>query len=333
MSNRSREAILESSADRMVQLGKLFVRHDRFLEVENRIAALARQRRAELKFGETKRQKGLSVIGGSGAGKTEALKKIRQNYCMPRKGAPDERVGEFVTVETPSPGTLKSTGIATLEALQFDIAGKLSAPEIWKLVRYHLAMHKVIFLHFDEAQDFILNQSGREASSVINTIKSLTKCETWPVSVILSGNTVLADILDSDFQLGRRLPPIYFEELVPEVDLDDVEHILLQYLSAAKLEFKPSLEMSDFLTRLIVAASGQLGLIFEFILEAIQLVFDADGTTLDMGDFREVYRSRTGAVDGANPFVATDYKGINTRVVLEGKLLKQERSGNSWGLS
>lgn len=333
MSDLSREETLANSADRMVQLGKLFVRHDRFVDLEQRIAALARQRRAELKFGEFRRQKGLSVIGESGAGKSEALKKIRQNYCVPRKNAPDERVGEFVTVETPSPATLKSTGIATLEALQFDIVGKLSAPELWKLVRHHLAEHKVFFLHFDEAQDFILNQSGREASSVINTIKSLTQSETWPVSVILSGNTVLADILDSDFQLGRRLPPVHFENLAPEADLDDVEHILSQYLSAAKLEFKPPTEMSDFLARLIVSASGQLGLVFEFILEAIQLVFDAGRTTLETGDFKEVYRHRTGAVDGANPFVAADFKSINTRVVLEGKLVRKGGRNKPWALS
>lgn len=194
-------------------------------------------------------------------------------------------------------------------------------------------MHKVMFLHFDEAQDFILNQSGREANSVINTIKSLTQCDRWPVSVILSGNTVLADILDSDFQLGRRVPPVYFENLSPAADTSDVEEILQQYLVAAGLTFEHEGDMDDFVARLIAAASGQLGLVFEFILEAIQLAFDAGRMQLSRVDFQKVFRDRTGAVDGANPFIAADYLGINTRVILEGKLTKQTGPKKSWMMS
>ena len=330
MNVQSLEEILENNADRMVMLSKLFVRHDRFLDLEQRVAALARQRRAELRDGEQRERKGLSVIGPSGAGKSKSLEKIKRKYQGPREGAPDDRVGSFVTVETPSPGTLKSTGIATLEALKFEIVGDPNAAEIWRLVRHHLYMHKVTFLHFDEAQDFILNQSGRESTSVVNTIKSLTQCKKWPVSVILSGNTVLADILDSDFQLGRRVPPVFFENLAPETDLNDVEHILSQYLSAAGLELKRPTDMDDFLARLIFSASCQLGLVFEFILEAIQRAFDAQRLQLCVYDFRDVYRDRTGAVDGANPFVASDYQGINTRVILEGKLTKQKGPKKVW---
>ncbi|MDA8585496.1 TniB family NTP-binding protein, partial [Rhodobacteraceae bacterium] len=264
---------------------------------------------------------------------TEALKKIRQNFSGLRIDAPDDRIGEFVSVETPSPATLKWTGIATLKALNFDIGGKPGAPEIWGLVRHHLAMHRVLFLHFDEAQDFILNQSGREANSVINTIKSLTQCERWPVSVVLSGNTVLADILDSDFQLGRRVPPVHFENLSSAGDTSDVADILQQYLSAADLGFDMESGIEEFISRLIAAASGQLGLVFEFILEAISLAFDAQRQQLHLSDFQQVYRDRTGSVDGANPFIAEDYHGINARAVLDGKLTKQTGPKKSWMVS
>lgn len=333
MITSAQEMRLQQNADRMVHLSTLFVRHDRFVDLEDRVNALARQRRAELTAGLAKRRKGLSVIGESGAGKTEALKKIRQNFCGLRTDAPDNRIGEFISVETPSPATLKWTGIATLKALNFDIGGKPGAPEIWGLVRHHLAMHKVLFLHFDEAQDFILNQSGREANSVINTIKSLTQCERWPVSVILSGNTVLADILDSDFQLGRRVPPVHFENLSSAADNSDVSEILQQYLSAAELDFDVEIGIDEFVLRLIAAASGQLGLVFEFILEAISLAFDAQRQQLQLSDFQQVYRDRTGSVHGANPFIAEDYPGINTRVVLDGRLTKQTGPKKLWVVS
>lgn len=89
MSPQHEEDRLKQNADRMVQLGKLFVRHDRFLDLETRVNALARLRRSELRAGAIVRQKGLSVIGASGAGKTEAMKKIRHSFAGPRDDAPD----------------------------------------------------------------------------------------------------------------------------------------------------------------------------------------------------------------------------------------------------
>lgn len=297
-------------------LGLKFIRHERYAQLEEQFQLLWHRRRAELKVGRVSEARGIALVGLSGAGKTTAIDRL----ILSLNQKPDADTIPVISLRIPSPATLKYVGQTLLKALKYDLKTERQAWYIWDKVRYHLKARRVLFLHLDEAQDLYAKGTQRDMQSVVNMLKSLMQDREWPVGIILSGTEDLREILNFDPQLGRRLFPIEFASINEVIELDEVLMLVEAYCKAANIAcFDPPPDM-QFGARLIHAAAGQFGLVIEIIIGAIEAALIAGETQVDRDAFLRAYRRRTSCVNGVNPFLASDFKRIDTRKLLGRKM-------------
>ncbi|WP_186827042.1 ATP-binding protein [Shimia ponticola] len=216
-------------------LQQAYVPNDNYTQRGQRFEELTAQRRADIKAGLHSNVRGIVLVGRSGSGKSAAFRELMR--CSKDLVLDDPKIGvsEVVSVQVPSPATLKFVGVAVLQALGYPLARDKSVALIWGQVKDHLKRRKTLFLHLDGAQDLTRYQTQNERVAVVRTLKSLMENSSWPVGLILSGMPELADLINADPQLGRRLYPISISRLNSVRDRDTVCDILSLYAARAGL--------------------------------------------------------------------------------------------------
>ena len=94
-----------------------------------------------------------------------------------------------------------------------------------------------------------------------------------------------------------------------------------RYAGRARIEIAPELMNEEFARRLMHAADYEFGLLAELIVQSISDALFESGmdVVLVPSHFAEVFRKRSAAVDGLNPFIAENFKRIDPREVLGGE--------------
>lgn len=297
-------------------LSAKFVPHTPFAHLQDQFDLLLYRRRAELEAGRSSEARGIVLIGNSGSGKSTAMSHLFNRHKDLMQLAPNQSKAEVVSLSVPSPATLKHVGMSCLNAIGYPIRRDRTAGIIWELLQSHLQERETLFLHLDEAQDLHINRNEREMQSVVNTLKSLMLNPIWPTGLILSGMPTLIDLLHLDTQLSRRFIPIHLAPISFTTHGNILPEIVANYLSAAKLPISDGTYSSEFTKRLIHAGAGELGLVIEIIISAIEEALLADHATLGIDDFAAAFRRRSGCVDDLNPFLSDDYRVIDARKLL-----------------
>ncbi|MEE9452998.1 MAG: TniB family NTP-binding protein [Paracoccaceae bacterium] len=303
---------LEKTSACIVGLQAHFAKTERFDDLEQQFLRLKAKRLVEINLGQTSEARGFALIGASGTGKTTAINKLLSLHDAPN----DDAACQVISLSVPSPATLKYVGQTILHTLGYEITTKREAWHIWDLVRHHLKARKILFLHLDEAQDLSAKGTEKETQTVVNMLKSLMQDKDWPVGIILSGTHRLADILNFDPQLGRRVFPVYFEPVLPERDAERFAGLVAAYAGKAKLKLYEDTEGVAFAKRLIHASAQEFGLMIELTIAAIEEALTLGSPELKRGHFALAFQRRTSCLVALNPFLVADYQRIDARQIL-----------------
>lgn len=300
-------------------LRKMYVPTPTYRKLDGHFKALLEQRRADMEDGVVNNARGIVLVGQSGSGKTTAIRELVRKNSGLLKTDPAQEVCEFISLQVPSPATMKFVGASTLRALGYPYSGDKQGPAIWDQVKVQLKLRNTCFLHLDEAQDLARYQTDKERQSVVNTLKSVMENSLWPTGLILSGMPDLKKIVNQDPQLARRLYPVEIGRLHAIRDVEPVLDIVQQYAMKAKLETRSSVRNESFAQRLVHAADYEFGLMAEITVQALSKALSSEGfeTKLQLKHFADVFFERSAAIDALNPFLAEDFARIDPRQIFE----------------
>ena len=308
----------------LAQLRARFFAHRNYRELHDAFSALLNRRRADLEIGAQNEARGIAIIGDSGSGKTTAARRLWATYPDLQAQQSGLEKTEIVSLSLPSPANVNFVGYACLNVLGYPLQRDRTSTIIWDMVHTNLRLRQTLVLHFDEAQDFSVNQNAREMQAMINTLKALMQNPTWPISIVLSGMPQLRDLINMAPQLARRFTSTQFAKLDPVLDSGPIMKMVAGYAEAADMEVGLDLHERSFVRRLIHAASGEFGLTVELLLSAIEIALRAKQPQLSLPHFAQAFARRSGCVPDFNPFTREDYTAINTRLLLLGRVPDEE---------
>lgn len=314
-----------SVSDRVAKLHSAYILSDRDRLIEERIEEMIdhclRVQDARVsgnRVGRLAEARPLLVLGESGSGKTRSLVRIFRRreefggYGNPGGDCP------LVSVDVPSPCTMRMLGTATLKAVGYPITRELREAEVWQVVPGVLKQLGVYFLHFDEVGHVLQCNNPVEIQKVRNTFKALMQSKDWPVWLILSGTPDIAALtLDpGDEQVWRRTLPLYIEDIELAKDAELVRNAI-----SGLGRDKGELDVSHFfddpsIARLIHAAINRLGIVIELIQDAVENALHNGAKRLETRHFAEAYERRTGCDAASNVFTQDDWEKIDPRLAL-----------------
>jgi Bacterial TniB protein len=275
---------------------------------------------------------GFVVVGGSGSGKTAALENLLVDHpAFPGYGI----VGSgctFVSVLVPSPSTLAQLGNETLIAMGYAPDKPLAENVAWNRVRKILKKMRVMFLHYDDVHNVLQQKDAnpKELKKIQATFRNLMISRTWPVQLVLSGTEETLDMFKNDRQLKRRLKYVMFGDLVAADDAEWVGKAVEDFARQAGLKYveRPGKMLVE---RLIHAAAYQFGLVFELLLDAIEVALMAKRRTLGVDDFIEAYADRTSQPDELNIFESAGWQVIDPSIIFEKENQEKEPKAKKGG--
>lgn len=251
--------------------------------------------------------RGVMVIEGSGGGKTTAIKSVLSDIDIL---APNSETGEprCLSLDVPSPATLKSVGVAILEASGMSgVSDNATAAMVWRAVRHRLALLGVVVLWLDEAQDLVLGDSAVETEKTLRMIKSLMKGD-HPVVPILSGTERLGEVIGYDPQVSRRFTKIRPSDLEFGAD----EGRLLGLIDAYCVEAGLRADLGgDLAARLIHASRRRFGRAVVFILHAIESALMDGDENLTIDHFAVAWVKEESSDPGGNVFLVSDWLSVD----------------------
>lgn len=280
------------------QLGRILVIHD------DGTANLAC---APAKFTAALETRGVLVIEPSGGGKTTAIRRVLEGTEALGIN-PETQMPRYLQIQVPSPATLKSVGLAILEATgMYNVKEKTPVWEIWSMVRHRLKLLGIVVLWLDEAQDLILAKSVQDTENAIRMLKSLMQGESGVV-LILSGTQQLGQMTSLDPQVSRRFTKIVPRGLEIGVDEEGLESLVENYCAVAGLSPKIS---GDLTSRLIKGSRQRFGRAVETIINAIECALLENSKALTNDHFSEAWTMQEGCEISANIFDANDWMEIS----------------------
>lgn len=300
----------------ITQLRAMFIRHERYAALEDEFDRLLYQRRAAMEAGSVAEAPGLALIGGSGSGKSTALRWLFRRHEELKPLSADFEQADVASFLVPSPATLKQVGTSCLQGLGYPLRRAATAGYIWSLVQNSLYRRRILFLHLDEAQDLHINQNRSEQQAVVNTLKSLMQNADWPTGLILSGMPSLKFLLNQDAQLARRISVLHFRPLDAAIDLKSASTLVTTYADTARMSVDTAILTPEFTRRLLHAAAYEFGIVVELIIGAIEEAMIRQRVAFGCREFAAAFRRRSACIDDLNPFLRHDYTAVDPRLVL-----------------
>ncbi len=244
----------------------------------------------------------LIVIGDAGAGKTRAIKEAIREI-------PGLSDGPLLIAVAPSPCTLKQLGRNLLHEMGYKVKRDSAEHIIWEMVRAQIKASGKRFIWIDEMHHAINAKGAVELEKISETLKNLAQQRDWPVGLILSGKSKLADFIKRDEQIERRSTMV---ELAPLTFPKHAEHLK----NAVEIIIQKHANMStngiitdEFANRLCAAARGNYGTIIKMTRLAVFQALDRkdyDGNIL-IDDYAAVYASKRGGPPSTNIFLADNW--------------------------
>jgi len=314
--NKPEHDLVEDVEMLLASLRDKFIEHQSYENLRALFDRHIKRRRAAERMSSVREARGIVVIGAPGSGKTTAVTRLLELYPDLAKPEASVELAEVICLQIPSPATLKHVGTAMLHALGYPLQRDRPAAFIWEQVRHLLQKRGTLFVHLDEAQDLHTNKSQSARSDVVNTLKSLMNNRSWPVGLILSGTPELANLVNLDHHLARRVDVINLDAVSWEVDAKNVQRILGLYLKRARLDPGEDLLSDDFTRRLIHAGANEFGLIVQSMISGIEEALIERATVLQCRHFATSFRRKSGCIPAFNPFLSDDFWAIDPRLIL-----------------
>lgn len=279
-------------------------------------------------FGIEEEARGIIVTGATGAGKSTLLKRLlSQHPAFPGFGVEGAEC-RILSLRVPSPATLKSQGLAILEATDWPTRSNRPEWAIWNDVRHRLNALGITVLHLDEAQNVGLNRSKEAVKQICANWTSLLQPPN-PIVLILSGVRELLDLARTDDQTFRRFRKIHLGPISAAADGDRMTNIVYGYAELAEIS-PPPLDR-DLIARLIHAARSQFGVAIEITIDAIEKALSARSTELSISHFAAAYALREGCEIKDNVFIAPNWASIQVDASPEEDEDRSKASGRRSG--
>lgn len=196
-----------------------------------------------------------------------------------------------------------------MRALGYHQERENSKANYWSDVRNHLTLRQVKLLHFDEAQEVFEASSQSDIRGILDMFKGLMGNEEWPTIVALSGMPILELLMEENFQALRRF---YRAPLEPISMIGGAAAVGQQLKSYADMAGLLPRFNDDLVLRLIHAASDQLGLAMEIIVDAIQEALMAGDSELTGRHFADAYERHTDCDIDLNIFESDEWRELRT---------------------
>ncbi|WP_160321419.1 TniB family NTP-binding protein [Roseovarius atlanticus] len=258
------------------------------------------------RFTADKETRGIAVIEAAGGGKTIAIRTVLQSTSALQKN-PETGLPRSLEIQTPSPATHKSVGLAILEATGMSgVSSSARAWEIWSAVRNRLGQMGITVLWLDEAQDLVMAQSANETETTLRTIKTLMQGENVVIP-ILSGTRRLGEMPSFDPQVSRRFTKIAPSDLDHSSDQDNIFGMIDAYCNEAGISARLP---EDLAVRLMTGSRYRFGRAIETIVNAIECAILDGEVFLTVDHFAEAWAMQEGCDPGSNIFFAPDWMSI-----------------------
>ncbi len=295
----------------LARMRSRFIAYPAYTDLQVKFDSLLSKRRTEIELGLRGEAQGIAVIGASGSGKSTIVERLLSRHPSLQRPDQSDEIAETVELLIPSPATLKHVGLTMLTALGYPLKRDRPAAYIWDQVRHFLKLRKTLFIHLDEAQDLYGATRAMRQDSAVNTLKTLMNQKDWPVGLILSGTPDLAQLINSDVQLMRRLYVVILPAVSWATHPKEITIIFQGYLAEAGLEADGDLDLKDFLPRLIHAGMNQFGIILNLLLDGVEEALRAKACTVTIRHYAQAYRRKASCPPGLNPFLAADWRAID----------------------
>jgi len=258
------------------------------------------------RYAAGKETRGIVLVEAAGGGKTTSLRKVLANTSFLQEN-PETGQPRYLEIQVPNPATLKSVGLAILEATGMTgTYEKTTAWAIWNVVRHRLGLMGITVLWLDEAQDLVLAQSANETENTLRMIKSLMQGE-HAVIPILSGTQRLAEMTSFDPQVSRRFTKIAPPDLEQAAHGDNLLGLIEAYCAEAELR----VDLPDDLpARLIRASRHRFGRAIEIIITAIECALFDQSPDLTSEHFAEAWAMQEGCAPTENLFEVNDWVSV-----------------------
>ena len=302
----------------MVTLEGNFVQTDEYQKFRDRVFAVVEAREARLNAGRFE-QKGAALIGAAGCGKTRMADEVIKEYHALVGTSGPRRFGNRI-VSTIVPGratvgeTLKAI-ISTLIGTAF-VANRKDDYLTNVLINY-MKEAGVVAIHLDEAQDVGRYKTSDSIEAFSKRFRNLTQNKEWPICLIITATTEGRALINHDPTLTRRLRPIEIRPITFANDAIVLRKTISNLLRDAKIGDPGLLAQNEFIRILIHASVGRFGVAIEMAIEAIGECYADGGDVIDMGYFADAYEVRMGCDEELNPFVAENWKTIDTGTALQ----------------
>lgn len=306
----------KTRTDWLSKLKRVYIDNDNDDALKSAVEQLMGASTAE-HYGERVDGRSLMVIGETGVGKTEALKRLFREREDLRPY--DTDVGSMlplVSFEAPSPCTLGQFGREFLNALQVPVTRQLHRHLVWEKVRRQLRNRRTLLVHVGEMQHVFESVPPEEIVTLTNTLKNTMQQEDWPVRFIFSGLPSLLDYKGEDAQVWWRCRVARFQNLTFPDDVEFARYIVREIAHKKGGLDLSALQADEFYARFIHAVRGALGRMAELTVDiAVDVLCsktEEDGTKkLTVADFAETYRSLAGCDDSENVFLADRWEYID----------------------
>lgn len=260
--------------------------------------------------------RGLVVTGESRVGKSRELKKLISDFNESKTPMPDGRPAKIVSCLLSGRVTFKDLGIKTLKALGYEPQRTRTQEYIWERVLDQAQGQGVIGIHYDECQHVFID-GAKTNRTFLDSFKSMMKEPRWPLMMILSGVPSLSEHVRSYEQLDKLVDPVHFEEIKLKRDEDLLVALLYAYSDQIDIDIE-ELVTRDFLARLDHACANRWGLVIELLIDTLSAAKLEGKSSLANDDFAKQFSLRSGVPVHYSPFIVADFeKSFDPHVLLK----------------
>ncbi|NTI88498.1 AAA family ATPase [Agrobacterium rhizogenes] len=261
------------------------------------------------------RRRALFLIGGSGTGKSTALLHHFRSLpeFQPRVNEYLETVRPLLSIEAPKPCGTKDFAVAILDAIGVPSKARQTEGQLYATVKTQFRERGIVFLHVDEAQHLRSHPTRQATLDVQDRIKTLMQIPDWPLHMIFSGVSDLADLLKGgDGQVKNRSLIMRFVPLSVPKDRDCIHGVLADIVvDKCGLILPDELRTDDFIGRLCWANSGSFAEIIKAVQAACFLVMSKGKDTVDLRAFAFNYSRSSGCLPSDNIYTAARWSEID----------------------
>jgi hypothetical protein len=309
---------LRSVEDIKATLEDPFFPTSQYQKFRERVFSVLEAREVRLQKGLLQ-QKGAALIAPAGVGKTRLVKQVISEFEAVAEATGGRKYGHrILSVTVPGRATVKDTSKAILRKLGYPVESPREDDYLVRKLITLMEQQRYAGLHLDEFQDAGRHTTAENMQIFTKRFRNMMDDSQWPICLILTGTLEGKDFINLDPTLSRRLKPI---EMLP-INFGSDGKVLRD--AAATLLGKSGINddlglfsENEFVKILIHASAYRFGVAIELIIEAIGAALMENEEAITLDHFAEAYYVRASCEDDQNPFVARNWKIIDSSKVFD----------------